>query len=94
MPELTKQNFELRLASGKRVNVIFEPSYFGKREKGDTLETHHFEFHGHATSETGYRSDFVWDSVLEFEGYDVRKLALKIAETLARETKPVMKGLF
>lgn len=47
-------NFTVTLDNGEKVDVTYNPNYFG----GKNLSPH-FEFRGKATSSTGYKSDFL-----------------------------------
>lgn len=46
---------------GQDVRVNFKAFYFSGF--GSSRDYHHFEFHGHSTSPTGYRSDFLQASL-------------------------------
>lgn len=82
-------SFHIKLKDGRPVQVNFFPDYMPS--------SHHFEFHGMATSETGYRSEFVFKDTYQDwkkQGMDLKSIALNIAEDLAKDVKPQTKQLF
>lgn len=79
---LQPKSFRLRI-KGEEVNVNFEPWFPVNSRPQFFVGVHHFEFHGRVISETGYRSEFIYDSQ-EFALYPI---ALYLAREFAENTK-------
>lgn len=84
---LKSNAWSIRLENGEIVQVNFEAWYFGE-PKIMLAGEHHFEFHGKAISETGYRSHFVSDDQL----YNAMPLEVAkiLAEMFSKEKKIVI----
>ena len=88
-----KKTFNFELPTGQKIKVDYNSRYFS--EEDICL---HLEFHGYATSETGYRSHF-FNSFVEADEPPIEEIE-KLAKSLIEEwsgvkfNQTVQKNLF
>lgn len=76
------EEYQITSRQGFRVNVRYSENPFG----GDNaIGLRHFEFRSNATSETGYRSHFFYQT--ELDNTNIRDYVKKLVEELIAETK-------